>query len=224
MAFYKNEEQQVSFLKNLVDINQDTRILDLGYGQGNHLTKLQELSNYVFGYDKEINEVKSPQLPNTKKIDIFKDDWEHKNLDLIYCFAPEFGRDWDNFESLVAKISTSLKSKGKFVLDLFDWNSILVGVSFQEWKLFKPKKTVMVSRYTREEKAMVCKRKVILPEFEIKEFETNWRVFDREELMKIMNQAGFKVAHECYSFDLNKVGSWQPQLKRQRLVIVFEKE
>lgn len=31
MPYYKNQEQQVAFLKQIVNINQDTRILDLGY-------------------------------------------------------------------------------------------------------------------------------------------------------------------------------------------------
>lgn len=46
MPFYKNQQQQVNFLKDLIDINKDTRILDLGYGEGFHLTKLQELSDF----------------------------------------------------------------------------------------------------------------------------------------------------------------------------------
>lgn len=65
MAYYKNQHQQVQFLKDLVNINPNTRILDLGYGQGTHLAALQEVSNFVYGFDKEINVTKSPSLPNT---------------------------------------------------------------------------------------------------------------------------------------------------------------
>ena len=37
MAYYRDEQQQVQFLQDLINIQKDTRILDLGYAQGTHL-------------------------------------------------------------------------------------------------------------------------------------------------------------------------------------------
>lgn len=225
MAYYKNEEQQVQFLKDLVEINKDTKILDLGYGQGTHLTKLQELSDFVYGFDKDLNDKKSPVLPNTQKLNFFEQDWGLSELDLIYCFAPEFGQDWHNFDQLAVKVAHSLKKEGKFVLDLFDWNSIPVGVSFQEWKMMPKKNTILLSKYTREDKAVICKRKILKPDFEVaKEVEINWRVFEREELIEILQKAGLKLVKECWDFEINQEASWQPQTRRRRLVVVVEKE
>lgn len=51
-----------------------------------------------------------------------------------------------------------------------------------------------------------------------------WRVFGRDELIGIMQKTGMKLAHECYNFDLNQQGSWQPQLNHKRLVTIWEKE
>jgi SAM-dependent methyltransferase len=222
MSYYKNEEQQVQFLKDLVEINKDTKILDLGYGQGTHLTKLQELSDFVYGFDKDLNDKKSPVLPNTQKLNFFEQDWDLQDLDLIYCFAPEFGQDWHNFDQLAVKVAHSLKKEGKFVLDLFDWNSISVGVSFQEWKLAP--KLLSLSKYTREEKAVICKIKMLKPDFEIaREVEIYWRVFEREELIEILKKAGLKLVRECWNFEINQDASWQSQTRRRRLVVVFEK-
>ncbi len=227
MPYYKNQQQQVDFLKELININQDTRILDLGYGQGFHLTKLQELSNHVYGYDIETDEVKSPILPNTKKIDFFKEDWDIKDLDLIYSFSPYYGEYWDNFDLLVTKTADSLKVEGKFVLDLFDWNSVVVGTIYKDW--FFPKENLLViNEYTRKEKSGNCFRTVLTPDNDkfkiVREVELSWRIFDREELINIISQEGLKLTHECYNFDLNQQGSFKPQLKKQRLVVVFEKE
>ncbi len=224
MPYYRDEPQQVQFLQDLVKIQENTRILDLGYGQGTHLSKLQELSNFVYGYDKENNDTISPTLPNTQKLNFFEQDWNLSDLDLIYAFAPEFGQDWHNFEQLLTKISQALKPKGKFVIDLFDWNSIPVGISFQEWQLFPKRNTLALSRYTRQDKAVICKRRILKPDFIVaKEVELYWRVFDREELIEIAKQAGLNLIKECYDFDLNQEASWQPQPKRSRLVVVFEK-
>ena len=141
----------------------------------------------------------------------------------MYCFSPFFGEDWANFDLLASKVARSLKTGGKFVLDLFDWNSMEVGTSFQEWQFPKPKNKIILSKYKRNERKIVCKRLLVLPDFETKEFELYWRIFDREELLEIMTKAGLKLIHECYNFDLNKQASWQPQLTKQRLVVVFEK-
>ena len=139
------------------------------------------------------------------------------------CFAPFFGEDWANFDLLASKVARSLKTGGKFVLDLFDWNSMEVGTSFQEWQFPKSKKKIILSKYKRSEKEIICKRWVVLPNFETKEFELYWRVFEREELLEITTKAGLKLTHECYNFDLNQKGLWEPQLTRQRLVVVFGK-
>jgi hypothetical protein len=63
MPFCNNWQQQIDFLKSVVNINRDTRILNLGYGEEFHLTKLQELSNFVYGYDKEANKFLYPLPP-----------------------------------------------------------------------------------------------------------------------------------------------------------------
>jgi SAM-dependent methyltransferase len=226
MPFYKNQQQQVDFLKQIVNINKDTRILDLGYGQGFHLTKLQELSNFVYGYDKEINEARSPSLPNTKKLDFFQEDWDLDNLDLVYCLAPFFGEDWANFDLLASKVTGSLKTGGKFVLDLFDWNSMEVGTVYKDWS-FPKDNLISVNRYKREEKSGLCFRKVLTPENNtfktIRDVKLYWRVFERSELINIASRAGLKLTHECFNFDINQKGLWQPQLTKKRLVVVFEK-
>lgn len=226
MPFYKNPQQQVNFLKDLIDINKDTRILDLGYGEGFHLTKLQELSDFVYGYDKKINNEDS-SLPNTQKLNFFEEDWDLQNLDLIYCFAPEFGDDWDKFDQLISKVSANLKPGGKFVFDLFDWNSIAVGTLYKDW-FFPTETRIAVNKYKRSEKVATCFRTILLPDTEkfriAKKYEINWRIFDRDELIEIMNRVGLKLTGEFYSFDLNQPGNWNPQVTRKRLVVVFEKE
>lgn len=151
---------------------------------------------------------------------------EFRRLRFSLFLAPEYGEEnWHNFEQLASKIAYSLKTGSKFVLDLFDWNSIVVGDSFQEWNLRLEKKVVALSKYTRFEKAVVCKRKILEPDFVIaREFEIYWQVFEREELISIMQPLGLELVHECFEFDLSQSGSWQPQFKRRRLVVVFEKK
>lgn len=226
MPFYKNQQQQVDFLKDLINLNKDTKILDLGFGEGYHLTKLQEVSDFVYGYDKQIDSTK-PALPNTQKLDFFKEDWDLQSLDLIYSFAPEYGQDWDNFDQLVLKVSKALKLSGRFVLDLFDWNAMPSKTVYKDW-FFPKNDRLVINKYARKQKVATCFRTILVPDTDkfrvVKEFEINWRIFDRDELIEIMNRAGLKIAGEFYDFDSSRPGEWNPQVDRSRLVVVFEKE
>lgn len=217
--YYKDEQKQVDFIVKLAQINKTSKVLDLGHYRGNHLAQIQKLTPFAFGFDKH----SKCGLPNTKNdFDFFREDWDLQELDCIYCLSPEFGADWARVELLFGKISEALKTGGLFVFDHFNYNSIVVGTTWKDYRLTDD--FVGLSIFSRKPTEMICNRTNIDKDWNKSETEISWRIFSEAEITQKMQDLGMKKYGFYLEFDVeNKIKNWDQIPPKTRLISVWQK-
>jgi SAM-dependent methyltransferase len=222
--YSSNPDKQVEFLKEVLAIDPNSTGLDIGCGAGYHTFKLQEITNNIYGLDLNLTQY---ELKNYIQGNIFESDLEfNSELDFAFALAPYFDTDWNKIEILFTKLHKYLKPGGKFLLDLFNFNSISIGKTLKDFEVFPQR--ILLTTYTKEEKAYTGKRIIKFSDWSEKYMDLYWRVFNREELNKIAESDGFKITKEFGSFDsfspLFEKPSWEANFESKgRLIVLFEK-
>lgn len=223
LRFGVNPKKQIAFLNNLISITSQTRILDIGCGEGIHLKLLSEKTCFAFGIDKKFQ--KPPQA-NIFCCNGFEEEFpkEITNIELAYVFSPFFGDDWNRLDLLAGKIARRLAPKGKFVFDLFHFASIPSGSA--HWRIRKNSNSVDRSLCFR------LKQNYFEIDLERQSFGQSritknkcWTVFSKKHLTQIFSEAGLTFHSDYSDFDIRKSGQWTPVSRPPfpRLLVVFEK-
>jgi SAM-dependent methyltransferase len=113
MKYYPQTQKQITFLKEILQINSASRILDIGCEDGKHLIELQKISPTIFGVDIKPDVI----LPNVITGSIFDVELPTE-LDGAYLMSPYFGNRWDDYKILLEKLNPSMKEGGKIAIDL----------------------------------------------------------------------------------------------------------
>ena len=216
MKYFNNINQQAAFLIQTLCISKDSIGVDIGCGDGDCLTIIQEIAPKSYGVDN-----KKAEIANFYQLDIFSDNLPIKELDFAYCMAPYFGENWWNIQFLFDSISSSLKSEGLFCLDLFNFNSFEVGKTIQKYKISD--NDVQLSTVKREIDKMTGSRVILKKDWTKKQIDLLWRVFTREEISKLAFESGMKLIEEYTDFNFNKDVSWEPNLAEKRILLIFKK-
>lgn len=222
MTFYQNPELQIKFLKSVLNINSESKILDVGCYEGWHLNELQKISPKIYGID--INKPKT-ELKNFILGDVFTTKLEQElpeKLDGVYLLAPFFGENWNEYENLFNKLNSTLKVGGKIVLDLYFFNDLNVGHKYQQYKMLPEK--VILEDNERQEDCMFCKRTFLFKDWTREAIELRWKSFTQKQLEDLAVKTGFNLGNIYYEFDVNKIGNLEPSDKKRRRVAMFEKQ
>ncbi len=217
MQYYKNQQIQVDFLKKVLDINPSSRILDIGSGSGYHIQQLQQVTPAVFGVD-----IKKPdcKVDNFIQGSVFSIDLP-MDLDGVYLLAPFFGKDWDRYDELFAKLSVSVKSGGKIVLDVFNFNYYPIGGGFKDFRVLKKK--IILSDFVRESQAMVCNRLIKFDDWSEIKNSIKWKVFSMTELDALLLKYGFKSLQSFYDYNVHDVVNDSQVLTKQKRSMLLAK-
>ena len=201
--YYSNTEQQINFLKKVLDIEQSSKILDLGCDKGVHLIPLQEISKSVFGVD--IKENKN-NLTNYFKVNFLQDDITSinhnlKNFDSAYILSPCFEEDWNDITYFLQNVSKILKDKGILIIDLFEFNLLKDGdtkVSFKE-----EKEKMTYSSLVKSKNSM----NLLFTSIDLKNPKNKtqtkgyWKIFSYQEISTILLRNNFVIENIYTSFD-----------------------
>ena len=109
------------------NINKCTTLLDIGFGEGRHLTLLSNKCSKLFGvdYSKTMVEYSRKVLKDLKNIFLFYDDikdieFPPDSFDYIICMFNTFGNMSEETQNeLFKKIDRLLKPQGKFILSVY---------------------------------------------------------------------------------------------------------
>jgi hypothetical protein len=217
MKFHSNPTKQITFLKEIFQLNSSSRILDVGCHVGFHLQQLQTISNTVYGIDIENPKT---ELKNFILGDVFTTVLP-ENLDGVYLLAPYFGENWNKYEELLGKLNKSLVTGGKVVVDLFSFNDYLEGQKFQDYTLLPEK--VILNDFIRESDNMYCKRTFLFKDWTQRTIDLHWKVFDQNELENRAKNTGYKIQNIYTDFDINVITNLDPKSQKMRRVVVLEK-
>ena len=211
--YYPNNNEQIQFLINILEITQNSRGLDLGCEDGCHLKELQKISKNIYGVDILDQE----NLDNFTKLNFFKDSIPLQDLDFVYCLAPYFVQDWWNLQYLLKNINQSLKLNGYFVLDLFEFNSR--PIDSQKHYFVKNDNNTILSLFTRQKDRMLLERTIIDEQGKEEIIEGLWRVFDYQTIAEELYQAGFAIVNQYSSFRESKDVNWENGVEGQRIIL-----
>jgi len=218
MKYYKDLEKQVQFLISVLEIDKDSKGIDLGCGEGLHLKELYKITKFITGIDI----INYPDNPNFVKLDFFEDKLPFKNLDFAYILAPYLDEKWWKIEKLLKNINQTLKPNGSFILDLFYYNFMKNNSVKQNFIIEKDR--IILSKFIKEMDRVNLDRTIVnLKDKSQKNFTGSWRVFEFNELSEILNQNGFYIYKQYADFDINKALSWNNDKLPERLIIHCKK-
>lgn len=217
MQFYYNIDNQIVFLKEIFNLNSSSKVLDVGCYNGEHVKRLQETSENIYGID--ITKPKE-EFKNFIQGDIFSSKIPD-NLDGVYILSPFFGENWNNYTQLFSILNPSLKNGAKIILDLYFLNDLEINYTYQDFKLLPEK--VILNNYIRKEDHLICNRTFLFKDWTNRSLELKWKIFLQSELDILANENGFKIQNLYYDFDVSKTGSLEAQDRKKKRVVVFEK-
>jgi Methyltransferase domain len=217
MKFYSNPTKQITFLKEIFQLNPSSRILDVGCHVGFHLQELQTISDTIYGIDIEKPKT---DLKNFILGDVFTTELL-SNLNGVYLLAPYLGENWNKYEELLSKLNNNLVAGGKVVIDLFGFNNYLEGQKFQDYTLLPEK--VILNDFIRESDNMHCKRTFLFKDWTQRTIDLHWKVFNQEELENLAKNTGYKIQNIYIDFDVNLITNLDPKPQKMRRVVVLEK-
>jgi SAM-dependent methyltransferase len=123
---HRNEEEAASFVKALLfelQPSPQSKILDLGCGNGRHARHLAARGHLVTGLDLAFSSIRYARKWQNEKLQFFRHDMRepfgNSCFDYVFNFFTSFGyfdTDLEN-EQVIANISHSLKNNGWLMMD-----------------------------------------------------------------------------------------------------------
>lgn len=248
-AWTKYSEQEVNLINKIIEEN--SRILDLGCGQGRHDILLAQAGHDVVGIDfSEIN-IESAKTNNSKNLNFilgdartYKDSLRFDVVLSLYDVIGSFPSENDNVK-IVKNAYRNLKKNGIFILSVMNMqlirdrckreNNVINSIDENIDKLLKLK-----SSNTMQETGDVFNGKMILLDDSTgicyrkeqffsenslpEEFIVRDRRYSRRGIISLLHREGFSV-EEVYCFnakDINKRLS--PESKQAKEILVIAKK
>lgn len=206
-------KEECSYIENLLKIQKGDKILDLCCGYGRHSIELAKRGYIVIGYDLSnilLEKAKADAAITRVDVRFIQGDMRHlpfsAEFDKVINMFSSFGyfdEDEDNLQVLKV-IFTSLKPKGKLLLDQINKYSDRAdeiihqqneegNIRFTKDAQFDSDTGIYSGRYTYE----------ILDCQEVKEYTFRIRIYNRNELRKLLALAGFNAVEFYGGFQGN---------------------
>ena len=134
-------QRQVAFIIKTLDLPPHSRVLDLGCGSGRHSLALGERGLQVVGYDLSAPLLEVARYAADQRwfpIEFVQGDMRtlpyQDQFDAVICYFSTFGyfSDDDN-RRVLDQVSTALKPRGKFLLDLTNRETALHHLATRRW-------------------------------------------------------------------------------------------
>lgn len=222
-------QREVDFAIKVFNLPKNSKILDLPCGQGRHSILLAQKGYQITGVDlsKTLLDL-AKKLAQKEKVKIH---WIRQNMRKI-DFKNEFNAVINLFSSfgyftqekeniMVLKlINQSLKTKGKFLLDLLnkDWFLAKLPASKKIWWKTGANYILEDAFFDKQNKFWLNRIVIISPEGKIKRAQTYMRLYDLQEIKKCLEKTGFKILNIYGDYQGNKFFRFSP-----RMIVLAEK-
>jgi SAM-dependent methyltransferase len=216
---FSNEQKKAQFLNSIFVLDDKKTVLELGSGSGYLTEELLKTKARIICVDRREPKI---LLPEFIKVDFFRDLIPVENVDVVFILHPYLGEEWWNFESFLQNISKTMKVGAKFVLDLNYYNSVPFG--YVEEFDTNQGDHILTSFYIRKSGAYVGHMTKTYPDGKVVEYDTLTRIFEKDELEKVVQMQGFKLTNTYLNFEpIEFKGNWIDLPERSRLCVLLEK-
>ncbi|MBS3780990.1 MAG: class I SAM-dependent methyltransferase [Candidatus Thermoplasmatota archaeon] len=224
----KKTPYQVDRFIELLDLKRGDKILDQCSGIGRHSLELARRGYEVTGVDitgkylKEAREKAENEGLNIEFVQADIRDFKRDNFyDACINFYTSFGYSEDEDENIKAieNVHSSLKPKGKFLLDVMG-KEVLDEIYTDEdlWRLDDG--YFLEKRKIRDDLDMLeSKWKFIKDNGEVKEHKFMYKLYTEEEIRKLLKEVGFEEINIYGDLDGSRYGK-----QASRLIAVAQKQ
>jgi len=218
--------KEIDKIETLADLDPDMKILDLCCGVGRHSIELAKKGYDVTGVDLTEHYIeKARKKAEKEELDIkfIRNDMRNfkrkENFDVILNLFTSFGFFEDEEENIkvLENIYKSLRSEGKFVLDVMgkeilarifkkrDWSETDTGVKLEE-------------RNVKKDWSWMKTRRILITDEDRKEYNISHWVYSAKELKDMLKHVGFSSIGVYGNYDGEPYDE-----EADRLVVVAQK-
>ncbi|MDD4663080.1 MAG: class I SAM-dependent methyltransferase [Caldisericia bacterium] len=219
-------EQQISLLMKLLDLTPHQKVIDLGCGKGRHALLLSKAGMHVTALDfcaAYLEELKKKSASEGLWLEILEQDmrlWKEKDTyDAAYMMFTSFGyfSDPEN-EKVILNVASSLKKKGRFVIDIENRDYILKFFIHEKWR--EKETGILLERHKFFPLSSVLSTKRILVNStgEQKQSFRQYRLYSAHEIITLANKAGFDLRDS-----LGDYSGIPYQINSPRIIFGFQK-
>lgn len=219
--------QQTNLLIQLLALSPGKKVIDLGCGKGRHAIQLSKAGIQVTALDFSSHYLEALQervLSEHLSIDIVHQDmrtWEEKNTyDAAYLMFTSFGyfSDADN-EKVIQHIASSLKPKGKFVIDIENRDYILKFFIHEKWR--EKENGILLERHKffPLTSVLTTKRILLNRNGDQKESFRQYRLYSAHEILTLADKAGMTLTDSMGDYT-----GIPYQLNSPRMIFAFQKK
>lgn len=214
----------VKLIRKNIDINPDCRLLDLACGNGRHAYILSDYTSKIIGLDLSahlLNEAQKKKIQQ-KSPSFVRGDMRYFpfniKFDFIFSLFTSFGYfDTDAEHVQVAReISACLKKGGSFVIDYLNPNFVKINLKANgERKIGNIK--ILEKRWIENRRIY---KEIQIDRHDIqKKFMESVRIFEKNELILLLESVGIKCSKIYGDYDGNKYSD-----SSKRMIIFAKKE
>jgi SAM-dependent methyltransferase len=198
----------ISHLMQSLDLQNDIKVLDLACGRGRHTVQLAAYGFDVHGLDYAPSNIAYAKQQNMQDnirywLHDMRDPFPCRDLDLILNLFTSFGyfEQSEEHESVLRNVFDALRTGGVFVLDYFNTASVLNDMVHEEERIIDD----YIFNISRQKVGRRIQKKITVtyPDEQKRHFEEWVEAFSREDLIKLIETAGFTLEGLYGDYQLN---------------------
>lgn len=224
-----NEERntrECDLIEELLDLDEDHKILDLACGQGRHAIELSRRGYTIVGYDYStylLGVAEKRAKEAGVEVEFVQGDMRElpydNEFDRIYNFFTSFGYfSEEENEEATGLIARALKEGGWFLMDMISRDWIVKNFREKDWNN-EGDIYFFNERYLNLENSRAYNKRHIIEDGDVNIVEFDHRLYSLHELIRLFEDKGLKIKEVCGS----PVERVPFTLKSSRMVIVTEK-
>lgn len=219
--------QETNFIEKSLKLTQKSRILDLCCGHGRHSIELAKKGYIMTGQDLAQNFIKiatKTAKKNGVNIKFICEDMRripfYEEFDAIFNIFTSFGYLENDKEDakVIKQVANSLKTGGKFLLDIRNRDWILANFQYNDWRIMDDL-IVLEERHLDPSFKKVITKVIYIEKGKIgKITEHSARLYNLSDIQSMFRKAGLSIQKIYGGLDFER-----HTIKSQRTIIIASK-
>lgn len=219
---HRDFSEAENFLKELLDflnVQPQQKALDLACGKGRHAIQMEKYGLDVLALDLSEQSILAAKASENEHLKFGVHDMRNplpsRSFDYIFNLFTSFGYFEENKENeqVLSNIYSALNSGGTFVIDFFNADKIITRLVAREEKTLDGITFNITREYTGTH---IVKTINFTDNNEMFTFQEKVQTFAKDELIALLENAGFTVEHTFGDYNLN---NFSPQDSPRTILI-----